>query len=222
MIKKFALALALAISPLAGCAENAPSPFIEGTHYTMVTDGPASAEPKLTEFFSFYCHNCFAFETQYMAEIKAGLDEGIRFETKHVDFMNSEIGTEVMRSLAVIQQLGSPGALQLAMFNAIQGEEAAAGHDHSAPGHEHEPTINNRADIQKVFAEHGISASMYDTMADNAITNEKLALWRAQQNQFQVASVPAFIVNDKYAINLRQMRTVEQIAELVNYLAAKK
>lgn len=218
MSKKLALVLILALLPLSACAEE----FVEGTHYTRISEQPASKEPKLTEFFSFYCHNCFAFETQYLPQIKSGLNDTIRFETKHVDFMNSEIGTEVMRSLAVIHQLGSPEAMKLAMFNAIQGEDAAGGHDHSAPGHEHEPTINNRDDIKKVFAEHGVSASQYDALADNAISDEKLALWRAQQTQFQVASVPAFIVNDKYQVNLRQMRTVEQITELINYLSTKQ
>ncbi|MBV7315844.1 thiol:disulfide interchange protein DsbA/DsbL [Shewanella sp. NIFS-20-20] len=218
MIKKLALALTLAISPLATYAAD----FVEGTHYTQITNQPASAEPKLTEFFSFYCHNCFAFETQYMPVIKPRLDKSIQFETKHVDFMNSEIGTEVMRALAVIHQLDQSEKLNIAMFNAIQGEDAANGHDHSAPGHKHEPSITSRDDIKKVFAEHGISASQYDALADNAITNEKLALWRAEQNKFKIQSVPAFIVNDKYAVNLGQMRTLSEMVELINYLSTKK
>ncbi|QDF66147.1 thiol:disulfide interchange protein DsbA/DsbL [Shewanella sp. SNU WT4] len=218
MIKKLALALTLAISPLATFAAD----FVEGTHYTVIPNQAASAEPKLTEFFSFYCHNCFAFETQYMPVIKPKLDKNIKFETKHVDFMNSEIGTEVMRSLAVIHQLNGAEALNIAMFNAIQGEEGANGHDHSAPGHAHEPSINNRDDIKKIFAAHGVSSKQYDALADNVITNEKLALWRSEQNQFKVQSVPAFIVNDKYAVNLGQMRSLSEMVELINYLSAQK
>ena len=218
MTNKLALILVLALLPLSACAED----FVEGTHYTRISDLPTPAEPKLTEFFSFYCHNCFAFETEFLPQIKSGLNNDIRFETKHVDFMNSDIGTEVMRSLAVIHQLDSAEALKLAMFSAIQGEEAAGGHDHGAPGHEHAPAINNRDDIKKVFAEHGVSADRYDELADNAASNEKLALWREQQDLFKVSSVPAFIVNDRYAVNLRQMRTVEQLTELINYLSTRK
>lgn len=218
MIKQFTLALALAISPLAACSAN----FAEGTHYNVVSDQPASAEPKLTEFFSFYCHHCFAFETQYLPVIKPGLNDNIRFETKHVDFMNSDIGTEVMRSLAVIHQLDKSDEMKLAMFTAIQGEGGAGGHDHSAPGHTHEPGINSREDIRKVFAKHGVPASQYDSLADNAVSDEKLALWRNQQSQFQVQSVPTFIVNDKYAVNLGEVRNLQQMIDLINYLSDKK
>ena len=198
-----------------------PSKFVEGQHYTQISNAPASSEPKISEFFSFYCHNCYNMETQYLPEIKGNLNKDINFETKHVDFMNSEIGTEVMRSLAVIHEVGNAAVLNKAMFQAIQGE--GGHHDHSAPGHSHdEPEINNRDDIKKVFAAHGIDSAAYDKIADSQATNEKLALWRQQQVTFQVQSVPTFIVNDKYAINMGEMRTLGDLIEVMNYLALEK
>ncbi|MGL5410550.1 MAG: thiol:disulfide interchange protein, partial [Shewanella sp.] len=86
MIKPLALAAALLITPLSAFANN----FIEGTHFTQVSD-KASSEPKLTEFYSFYCHNCFYMETNYLPGIKANLNPKIAFDSKHVDFMNSAI-----------------------------------------------------------------------------------------------------------------------------------
>ncbi|MGL4937557.1 thiol:disulfide interchange protein DsbA/DsbL [Shewanella sp.] len=218
MIKPLALAAALLITPLSAFANN----FIEGTHFTQVSD-KASSEPKLTEFYSFYCHNCFYMETNYLPGIKANLNPKITFDSKHVDFMNSAIGTEVMRALAAIQSVDTQQqALTHAMFAAIQGEEGADGHDHSAPGHKHESLINNRDDIKKVFAKFGIDGAKYDELADSKSTNEKLALWRTQQQQFRVESVPAFIVNDKYAINLGSIKTVDELNGLINYLAIEK
>lgn len=225
MIKKLALALpfslALAMAPLTSFAAN----FYEGTHYTQVTDKAPSSEPKLTEFFSFYCHNCFAFESQYMPSIKPHLKSNIKFETKHVEFQSSDIMEEVMRSLSVIQQVArgnkQTSAMNVAMFNAIQGEEAAAGHDH-VEGDVHEPTINNRNDIKKIFAQFGVDGNHYDKLADNKITNDNLALWRKQQREFRIQSVPAFIVNEKYAVNLNSIRSLSEMVELINYLAEKK
>lgn len=218
MIKPIALAVALIVAPFSTFAAN----FVEGTHYTQISDKAPSSEPKLTEFFSFYCHNCFNMETNYLPDIKANLNKGIAFDTKHVDFMNSDIGTEVMRSLAVIHELDNKDALTHAMFAAIQGEEGANGHDHSAPGHKHESQINNRDDIKQVFAKFGIDAAKYDKLADSKSTEEKLTLWRAQQNQFRVESVPAFIVNDKYAVNLSSIKTLDELIGLINYLAVEK
>ncbi|MCL1044433.1 thiol:disulfide interchange protein DsbA/DsbL [Shewanella electrodiphila] len=198
-----------------------PSKFVEGQHYTKISDGPASSEPKISEFFSFYCHNCYNMETRYLPEIKGNLNKEIGFETKHVDFMNSEIGTEVMRALAVIHEVGNEKALNTAMFQAIQGE--GGHHDHSAPGHSHdEPEINNRDDIKNVFAANGVDAETYDKIADSDATDAKLALWRQQQVMFQVQSVPTFIVNDKYAINMNEMATLGDLIDVMNYLALEK
>lgn len=218
MIKPLALAVALIVTPLSAFAAN----FVEGTHYTQVSDKAPSSEPKLTEFYSFYCHNCFNMETNYLPDIKANLNKQISFDSKHVDFMNSAIGTEVMRSLAVIQNVENKEAITHAMFTAIQGEAGANSHDHSAPGHQHEPQINSRDDIKKVFAQFGIDAAKYDELADSKDTDEKLALWRAQQEQFRVESVPTFIVNDKYAVNLSNIKTLDELIGLVNYLAIEK
>jgi len=158
-------------------------------------------------------------EKQYLGDIKASLDKSVSFDSKHVDFMNSDIGTEVMRSLAVIQTVGQKDQLTNAMFAAIQGNEG--GHDHSAEGHEHEQKINNRDDIKQVFAQFGVDAAQYDKAADSKETNAKLALWRAQQQEFQIQSVPAFVVNDKYAVNMNSVRTLGELINLINYLAVE-
>ncbi|QIR15460.1 thiol:disulfide interchange protein DsbA/DsbL [Shewanella aestuarii] len=217
MFKHLALAITLAVAPLSSFAAQ----FIEGKHYTQISNNMVPTEPKVTEFFSFYCHNCFNMETRYLPEIKAGLDKQINFDTKHVDFMNSEIGTEVMRSLAVIHEMDNKDELKIAMFNAIQGE-ADDGHDHSAHGHSHEPQVTSRDDIKKVFAKFGLDGDAYDKLADSEATDKKLSLWRQQQVMYRVQSVPTFIVNDKYAVNMNEMRTLEDIIEVMNYLALKK
>lgn len=126
MFKHLALAVTLAIAPLSTFAAQ----FVEGKHYTQISNKMVPSEPKVTEFFSFYCHNCFNMETKYLPEIKAGLDKQVTFDTKHVDFMNSDIGTEVMRALAVIHTFDNQEALKVAMFGAIQGEGNDSGHDY--------------------------------------------------------------------------------------------
>lgn len=217
MIKPLVLATALLL-PMAAYA----TPFIEGTHYTQISDKAPSSEPKLTEFFSFYCHNCFNMETNYLPEIKANLKPEVQFDTKHVDFMNSDIGTEVMRSLAVIQGVDNKDKLTHAMFSAIQGDEGAHGHDHSTHGHKHEPQINSRDDIKAIFATFGVDAAQYDAIADSKATDEKIALWRSQQNTFRVESVPTFIVNDKYSVNLMNIKSLDELVAVINYLATEK
>ncbi len=218
MIKHIALALTLAVAPLSSFAAQ----FIEGKHFTTVSDKAPSSEPKLTEFYSFYCHNCFNMETQYLADIKANLKPNVTFDSKHVDFMNSDIGTEVMRALGVIQEMKVQDKMVHAMFSAIQGEAGAHGHNHDHDHSAHkQPEINTRDDIKKVFIEQGIDVTHYDKIADGKVVTDKINLWRAQQREFRVQSVPTFIVNDKYAVNLGSIRTLGELIDLINYLATE-
>ncbi|WP_281213142.1 thiol:disulfide interchange protein DsbA/DsbL [Shewanella insulae] len=218
MIKHIALALTLAVAPLTSFAAQ----FVEGQHFMTVSDKAPSTSPKLTEFYSFYCHNCYNMETQFLGDIKANLDKRVSFDSKHVDFMNSDIGTEVMRSLGVIQELGVEDKMVHAMFSAIQGEQSGHGHSHDHDHSAHEkPAINTRDDIKKVFADQGIDISKYDEIADGKTVSGKLDLWRAQQREFRIQSVPTFIVNDKYAVNLSQIRTLGELIDLINYLAVE-
>lgn len=155
-----------------------------------------------------------------MGQIKANLHKQINFDTKHVDFMNSEIGTEVMRSLAVMQQLGVSEKMTPAMFAAIQGVDEADGepHDHSA----HKPSkINNRDDIKTVFSAQGIDTSNYDKIADSSEVTKQIDLWRSQQKSYRIQSVPSFVVNDKYLINMNQIRSLNELISLINYLAVE-
>jgi predicted DsbA family dithiol-disulfide isomerase len=218
MLKHLALAVTLLVAPISSFAAQ----FIEGQHYTQISNTMVPSEPKVTEFFSFYCHNCFNMENKYLPEIKAGLDKQVTFDTKHVDYMNSDLGSEVMRSLAVIHELDNQQDLQHAMFTAIQGEVSEEGHDHSAHGDEHKSQVNNRDDIKKVFAKFGVDAVQYDAFADSTDTDQKLDLWRKQQVLYRVQSVPTFIVNDKYSINMKEMRTLDDLIKIMNYLALKR
>jgi len=212
LIKKIALALTLTLAPLSSFAAD----FIEGKHYTEISEKAPSVQPKLTEFFSFYCHSCYDFEKEYIGDIKANLNPNVTFDTKHVDFMNSDIGTELIRSLAVMQELNTGSRVTEAMFAAIQGEEDSADSDHTSHA---ESKINSRDDIKQLFRDNYIDISKYDEIADSKVVDDKIALWRAQQSQFQIQSVPTFIINDKYAINMGEIRSLGQLIDLINYLA---
>ncbi len=59
-------------------------------------------------------------------------------------------------------------------------------------------------------------------MADSKKINDVIALWRKQQNEFAIQSVPSFVVNDKYLVNLGEIRTLGELTDLINFLATEK
>ncbi|MFQ6372738.1 DsbA family protein [Shewanella sp. YIC-542] len=212
MLKPILAAVVISVASLSAQAAD----FVEGKHYTQIAN-KGSDTPKISEFFSFYCPHCYQMSQKYLPFIKSNLKPEVTFESKHVDFMNSALGTEVMKSLAVMEQLGLEKQLANPMFAAVQGDA-----DHSQPDHQHQSTINSRDDIKAIFAQAGVDAAKYDEVADGNEVNSTIKLWRQQQNDFRIDSVPAFIVNDKYLINLSEMRSVKDLVDITNYLATEK
>ena len=59
----------------------------DGDNQYTVIDVEKSAEPQVTEFFSFYCPHCYQFEP-IMQSVEHKLPEGTSFKKMHVDFLN--------------------------------------------------------------------------------------------------------------------------------------
>ncbi|TKB55014.1 thiol:disulfide interchange protein DsbA/DsbL [Ferrimonas aestuarii] len=214
MSKRIALALALAIAPLSSWAAQ----FVEGTHYTVVSQGPATEKPTIKEFFSLYCHNCETMEKRYLPLIKPGLDKSIDFQQGHVNWKQDHINTEVALSLAVMQEMGVADKVKKPMFDAL-----IVPHNHG-PGehHENEDKVKNRDDIKAVFTAAGVDVADYDKIAESTQVKKKIMTWMLEQQKFQIQSVPTFIVNDKYMINMGSIQTLGQLTDLMNWLATQK
>ena len=101
MKKALLMAAALLLAPLAVSAAE----YKEGVHYTVINDGPATAKPEITEFFSFYCPHCYSFSKNVVPKILAEKPAGVEFSQTHVDFIGKEMGVEMSRAFAVAHQL---------------------------------------------------------------------------------------------------------------------
>lgn len=115
MKKVLLMAAALLLAPLAVSAVE----YQEGVHYTVINDGPATAKPEITEFFSFYCPHCFNFSKTVVPKILAEKPEGVAFNQAHVDFIGKEMGVEMSRAFAVAHQLNVDDKMDAALFSAI-------------------------------------------------------------------------------------------------------
>ncbi len=80
MKKLFALLTTLLVSLSIHAAQ-----FEEGKYY-KVLDRPHSENPKVMEFFSFYCPHCHEFEP-IVEQLAAQLPAGTEFQRVHVSFM---------------------------------------------------------------------------------------------------------------------------------------
>ncbi|MBY6186417.1 thiol:disulfide interchange protein DsbA/DsbL [Marinobacter hydrocarbonoclasticus] len=243
MKKIFGIALALM---LAGCSESAPeapaksepapapqasaqqaapaahaAQFKEGVHYQVVNPAGKVDKPTVTEFFSFYCGGCYNMESRFLPTIVPALEsKGLAFEQKHVNFARNDADYQtyqaVIRAFATVQEMGEAKLIKDPMFALMGGKD----HNHTA-GDKHGEGINSLADVRAIFVENGVNAEKFDAIAETPAISEQVELWAKEQRLYQVGSIPAFVVNNKYLINLNNIESVGQLVDLMAYLAAK-
>jgi thiol:disulfide interchange protein DsbA len=209
-MKKFtALIFTLLISSMASAT---PWLFEEGKHYEVVAK-VASAKPTVTEYFSFYCPHCFKFE--FVArQIEDALPEGASFAKSHVDFMrtaSSEVQQSLTSAMVTAEKMGVKHKIVDAIFSRIHKERKA---------------FKDDADIRALFAANGVDVEKFDKLNRSfAVQSAAKQMKKAQDDLSRrqvLTSVPTFIVNNKYKILPRELRSVADYNSLVEYLLAKK
>jgi thiol:disulfide interchange protein DsbA len=204
---------AAAIAMMLPMLANAAVQYEEGVHYEVVSER-GTKKPEVTEYFSFYCPACNAFEP-LIAEFKPKLAEGVKFKKSHVDFVGSrdpKIQKMMANALATAAVLPQKDAIVSALFT----------HIHTKRG-----KINELADIKDIFVSQGVDGETFDKLYKSFSVRTKASRMARNQEQLQekgaLSGVPTFIVNGKYKLLLRESKTTtpEQISALINYLATK-
>ncbi|QIZ75664.1 thiol:disulfide interchange protein DsbA/DsbL [Ferrimonas lipolytica] len=214
-MKKLIVVLCVALFGSTAWAAN----FQEGVHYRTVNPVGAAAEPTVTEFFSLYCGNCYNMESRFLPMITPKLKEkGITFEQKHVNFSGDQIGEDMVRGFAVMTQLGMNKELKEHLFNLNGAKDHNHSDEESADTHK---KLKNLADIRDQFVAFGYDAAEFDKAAASKEVNFAVKQWQQQQRLFEIYSIPAFVVNNRYLIEMNKLETVSQLVELMDYLSKK-
>ena len=180
---------------------NASDTFNENEHYQALNT-TQSANSKVVEYFSYYCPFCYNFEP-IVAELKLALPEGVNLQKIPVAFHGGPLAPDVQRAHAMAETLKVAEQFSTALFAQI---------------HQQRKPPQNRDALKQLFAELGVDsdkfAANFSSLPVNSLVNEyELAIGNAN-----IRSVPTFIVNDKYLVNISAVSSQQQFNELVNYL----
>lgn len=156
----------------------------EGKEYTTLT-APVTSQPKVVEFFSFYCGPCYQFVDNYPVTeaINNILPEGESVIKYHVSTMGP-LGNELTEAWAIAMVMGKTQELEKPLFAAV-----------------HEKTVHNIADIQQVFANYGIDTQNYEQARQSLMVKGLIARQSTAMKDFRVLGTPTFYINGKYKIN---------------------
>ncbi len=185
--------------------------FKEGTHYSVVAE-KKTAKPELSEYFSYYCPTCRAYEP-YLDGFKKVMPAQAKFNKVHVDFMghtSEEIQFMLSKALIVSEKTGVDNKFSAAVFKYLQTDRA---------------TISNEKDIRNIFVLSGGDGQKFDKgMKSFSVIGQAKKEKKIQDklsNSRQLTSVPTMVVNGKYLIDSKSLDRNNFFAEyneLIAYL----
>ncbi|MCL2896952.1 MULTISPECIES: thiol:disulfide interchange protein DsbA [Brenneria] len=186
--------------------------FSNGKQYVEL-DKPATQEPQVLEFFSFYCPHCYQFSEVYHIPqtVEKALPAGTKMTRYHVDFLGP-LGKNLSQAWAVAIALGVEDKITPLMFDAVQKTQS----------------LQKPDDIRQVFINAGVSAEEYDGALNSFVVKSLVVQQEKAAADLQLRGVPAMFVNGKYMIKNDGLDTssmdayVKQYADVVKFLIDKK
>ena len=199
------MALALAMPTTLFAHASASHRFPENDYY-RVLPGSASAQPVVTEYFSFFCGHCQRFEP-LMELLAKSLPAEVKFTKIHVDFLPK----------------GDPAAADL-FSTALYVARALEVTDQMLPklfavAQSTQPQSYSTGQIRELFAEIGITKAEFNAAYAAILANNTLASMRKLQKQAVITKVPTVVVNGRYQVVTTKIKSAQEYLQLVNYLS---
>lgn len=188
--------------------------FTDGQQYVTL-DKPASGEPQVVEFFSFFCPHCYQFERVYHVSetVKKNLPANVKVTKYHVEFLGGDMGKTVTQAWAVAMQLGVEDKVTAPIFEGIQKTQ----------------TITDPASLKETFVKAaGITPEEYDGAWNSFSVKALVAQQEKAAADVDLRGVPAMFVNGKYMVNNGGLDTstmenfVQEYANVVKFLVNQK
>ena len=205
------ISTAVAITLLSISFSGFSAKFEEGKHYSVVAKNK-TLTPELTEYFSYYCPTCRAYEP-YLDGFKKVMPEQAKLNKVHVDFMGQtspEIQFMLAKALIVAEKTGLDSEFSAAVFKYLQTDRAK---------------ISSEKDIANIFILSGGDAKKFNqgmkSFSVIAQAKKEKKIQDQLSNSRQLTGVPTMVVNGKYVIDSKSLDRNNFFAEyneLVSYL----
>lgn len=185
--------------------------FKLGVHYQQI-EGENFTPGTVEEYFSFYCPHCFKAES-IVSNVKQKLPKTTQFIRRHVDGMakpSYETQRLMSKYLLAARSLGKEEAFVKTTFNSI---------------HKNKSIIATSDDINTAAIASGIDLKLLNqTLNDEKV----LRAYQAEKNKLDqlrkkgFSGIPTFLINGKYKVINRNLRSMAEFEELIVYLSEKK
>ena len=181
--------------------------FKDGVQYETLNN-QASAEPRVTEFFSFYCPACRQFDQVFhiSEKIENIVPKEGTYQKYHVSFMGGETGTMLTKAWGIAITLKIEDKIKPLMFDAVQEKHS----------------INSLNDIRDVFIKAGVNEKEFDSLWNSFIIDSLFVKQQKAAEAFNIRGIPAIYVNNKYHVVNQKIATPDEFISVVDFLLRNK
>ena len=132
----------------------------------------------------------------------------IAFYQSHVEFGGAD-GAQLSRAYAIAYQLQVEDQIKPALFQEVQDKKNMS-------------SLNTPDGLKSFFLNNGVNEKDYDAKATSFDVNTKVSKMRYSAETSRIKGVPAFVVNQKYLVKNENVKSYDELTQLILYLAKKK
>lgn len=199
LFKTILLTAALAVSFTA-------SAFTEGTDYMVLEKPIPNADKTLIKVFSYACPFCYKYDKAVTGPVSEKVKDIVAFTPFHLE-TKGEYGKQASEVFAVLINKDKAAGISLfdanSQFKKAKFAYYAAYHD------------------KKERWSDGKDPADFETALKEPAVQETLEKWKASYDVAKIQGVPAYVVNGKYLIYTKSIKSIDAMADLIRELASK-
>jgi thiol:disulfide interchange protein DsbA len=196
------------------------SAFTEGVDYVTLEKPIPNADKTLIKVFSYDCPFCYKYDKRVTGPVVQKLEGVVQFKPYHLE-TKGKYGLPASRLFAVLVLKDQANGVPLidedkSLFKKAKMAYYAAYHDKK------ERWDGGENDFLKTGLDAvGMSRADYDAAIKDPRVEALAQEWKAGYDAAKVQGVPAYVVNGKYLIYTKNIRSEGGLVDLIKELAGK-
>jgi predicted DsbA family dithiol-disulfide isomerase len=193
--------------------------FSEGTDYVKLEKPIPNAQNTLIKVFSYDCPFCYKYDKQVTPKLVPKLSKGVEFRPFHLK-TKGKYGVQGSELFAVLLLKDKQSNVDLmsdkSLFKKAKMTYYNAYHDKKERW-DAGPDAYLKTGLDAV----GMSKAEFDKEKNSPKVKALLKEWDASYEVAKVQGVPGFVVNGKYLIYTKNIKSVDSMLQLINELLKK-
>jgi protein dithiol oxidoreductase (disulfide-forming) len=205
---RFVTALLMSLGlATAGVAAEEHARFAVDTHYKILDVPGNVSDPskvEVREFFSYACPHCYSLEP--------AVDKWLESKPDYIDYVRTPVlflrnAEPLARAYFVEETLGLVDEIHAPLFDAI---------------HKHREPLFSEPALANFFRKYDVEPDKFNRMYSSFGVSTKVRQAEALTKEYKIPGVPNFVVNGKYLVLRENLKTTDELFEVIEYLANKE